>query len=83
MALLMCTLVPEAIAFRIDAASEVTIGLDTILKYSAIQRVKKVDGNMVNSSGGLLFTAGNQDDANRNFNRSIASNRFDILSELG
>lgn len=66
---------PMVQAVEIDIGnSDISVRWDNTLKYSNAFRVSGQDQE--------LTTIINQDDGNRNFDRGLVSNRFDILSEV-
>jgi len=69
-------IVPPASAFEIDTGNDVKLRWDTNFKYSAAMRVKERSDSLVDANHV------NNDDGDRNFNRSFISNRFDIFSEV-
>lgn len=66
-------------AFEIDIGNpEVKIHWDNTTKYTVAWRLRSQSDTLANNPPSTI----NQDDADRNFNRAILSNRFDLFSEL-
>ncbi len=79
----------HAYAFEITGDSDVSVRWDNTFKYSLMDRLKDPDSNLVSppTMPPVLPPAGNIAGANfgagdSNFNKGIASNRLDWLSEL-
>ena len=68
----------NANAFQVDVENrDLSIRLDSNLKYSNAWRIKNVDEKVASTS-----TNPNLDDGDRNFDKGLISNRVDLLSEL-
>ncbi|HGM5583157.1 TPA: DUF1302 domain-containing protein [Pseudomonas putida] len=66
---------PPAFAFEIDTGdSDLRLRWDNTLKYNAAWRLKDQDSKLTGSV--------NQDDADRNFDKGLISNRVNLLSEF-
>lgn len=70
---LVTTGVAHAVEIQTDN-SDLSVRWDNTIKYSAAQRLKSQDA--------ALLANPNNDDANRNFNKGLVSNRLDVFSEL-
>lgn len=69
----------EALTFDTDIP-DLRIQWDTTVKYTAAARVRgRSDGLLVSPSNSNLI---NLDDGDRNFNKGLISNRWDVLSEV-
>ncbi|HYD71112.1 DUF1302 domain-containing protein [Azospirillum sp.] len=73
-AALGATVTSSAFGAEIDTGTDLKIRWDNTVKYSAAARVA--------SRSDKLLTNPNFDDGDRNFDRGLISNRFDLLSEL-
>jgi len=73
--------VSSAQAFKIDTSVPgLKLYWDNTVKYSAGFRVEGQSGTLTDPAQNP--SNGNQDDGDRNFDRGLISNRFDLLSEL-
>ncbi|MBI5444099.1 MAG: DUF1302 family protein, partial [Deltaproteobacteria bacterium] len=71
----------SAQAFRVDTGNpDLKLSWDTTLKYSAAFRVEGQSDTLVSAARNPSNV--NQDDGDRNFDRGLISNRFDLFSEL-
>ncbi|AMN80554.1 DUF1302 domain-containing protein [Pseudomonas azotoformans] len=67
--------IPQVYGFEIETQdSDLRLRWDNTIKYNAAWRVKDRDSKLVGST--------NQDDADRNFDKGLISNRLNILSEF-
>lgn len=69
---------PGVHAFEIDTGNpDLSVRWDNSLKYSAAWRTEDQSSKLTQGANAL-----NQDDGDRNFDKGLISNRFDLLSEL-
>lgn len=81
MGLLATVHVPDAQAFQFKTDNpDVKIFWDNTLKYSAAFRVSGQSDKLV--EGSENHSNGNQDDGDRNFDKGLIQNRFDLFSEF-
>ncbi|MBI5445789.1 MAG: DUF1302 family protein, partial [Deltaproteobacteria bacterium] len=79
--MVLLLLAPVAEAFQFDTGdSGVKLTWDNTLKYSAAFRVEGQSDALVSAARNPSNV--NQDDGDRNFDRGLISNRFDLFSEF-